>query len=198
MKRVLSPLFLICSVIPAMAHPAAHAQGITAAAESGFIHPFTGLDHILVMVAVGIWAVHLGGRALWMLPCSFVALMILGGVAGIGSPPQPLIEHGINASLLLLGASLCMAWKPSLPVALSVVALSGSFHGFAHTSEMPNGSLPLLFLVGMAVATALLHTAGILTATKFRRNSEAQPIRFGGFALLAYAAYVLIPWACRP
>ena len=196
MKRLFTLLLLLGSALPAMAHPAAfHAGGPNAATASGFLHPFTGPDHLLVMVAVGLWAVQLGGRALWMLPCAFILPMILGALAGIGSMPRPMIEHGIGASMLLLGAALGMAWKPRLSVALAVVVLSGAFHGFAHGSEMPRGVAPGLFLIGMVAATVILQAVGILFATTLRGSRFASAIRAAGCGLIAVAAYSFIPAA---
>lgn len=176
-----------------MAHPeAAHAINALEAARAGFFHPLTGLDHLLVMVAVGLWAVRLGGRALWMLPCAFVLPMILGGVAGMGSTSQPLIEHGITASLLLLGAALGMAWKPSLPVALGMVALGGVCHGFAHGSEMPAGSMPLLFLASMTVATSLLHAGGVAAGLSCEGRRLEPALRIAGLVLIIFSVITVV------
>jgi urease accessory protein len=188
MKRYLPFLVLFALCLPVMAHPAAyHAMNVSGAAQAGFLHPFTGLDHLLVMVAVGLWAVRLGGRSLWLLPCAFVLPMILGGVAGIGSTPQPIIEYGITASLLLLGAALGMAWKPSLPIALGVVALCGACHGFAHGSEMPLGSIPFLFLIAMAVATSLLHAAGVAAGLSCQGKRLKPAFRIAGLILIIFS-----------
>lgn len=193
MRRHLPLLVLLASCLPAMAHPAAyHAMNASDAAQAGFLHPLTGLDHLLVMVAVGLWAVRLGGRALWMLPCAFVLPMILGGVAGIGSTPQPLIEHGITASLLLLGAALGMAWKPSLSVALGIVALCGALHGFAHGSEMPASSTPLLFLAGMAVATSLLHAGGVAAGLSCNGKRLESAFQIAGLVLIAFSVVTIV------
>ena len=187
MKRTLPLFVLLGSALPAMAHPAAcHAMNASEAACTGFLHPLTGLDHLLVMVAVGLWAVRLGGRALWMLPCAFVLPMILGGVLGLGSAPQPIIEHGITVSLLLLGAALGMAWRPSLPMALGVVALCGACHGFAHGSEMPPGSMPLVFLAGMALATSLLHAGGVAAGLSCDGERLKPAFRIAGLILIAF------------
>lgn len=196
MKRLFPILLLLGSALPAMAHPAAfHAGGSNAATASGFLHPFTGTDHLLVMVAVGLWAVQLGGRALWMLPCAFILPMILGAFAGIGSMPRPMIEHGIGASMLLLGAAIGMAWKPRFSVALAVVVLSGACHGFAHGSEMPRGVAPGLFLMGMVAATVTLQAFGILFATMLGGTRFGTAIRAAGCGLIAVAAYSFIPAA---
>jgi len=196
MKRRLPLLVLLASALPAMAHPAAshasHALNAPDAAGAGFLHPFTGLDHLLVMVAAGLWAVRLGGRALWMLPCAFVLPMILGGVAGMGALPQPMIEHGITASLLLLGAALGMAWNPSLPLALGVITLCGACHGFAHGSEMPQALMPLLYLAGMALATALLHAGGIAAGLSCGEKRLDPAFRIAGLVLIAFPVIAIV------
>lgn len=193
MKRHLPFLVLLASALPAMAHPQTyHAVNASSAAQAGFLHPLTGLDHLLVMVAVGLWAVSLGGRALWMLPCAFVLPMILGGVAGIGSTPLPIIEHGITASLLLFGAALGMAWKPSLRLALCVAAICGACHGFAHGSEMPTGSVPLLFLAGMAVATSLLHAGGVAAGLSSQGMRLEPAFRVAGFILIIFSVITIV------
>jgi urease accessory protein len=193
MKRHLPFLLILASALPAMAHPEAyHAMNASGAAQAGFLHPLTGLDHLLVMVAVGLWAVSLGGRALWMLPCAFVFPMILGGIAGVGSTSQPIIEHGITASLLLLGAALGMAWKPSLPLALGFVSLSGACHGFAHGSEMPAGSMPLLFLAGMTVATSLLHAGGVAAGISCQGRRLEPAFRIAGLILIIFSVVTIV------
>lgn len=193
MKRHLPPLVLLALCLPAMAHPAAyHVMNASGAALDGFLHPLTGIDHLLVMVAVGLWAVRLGGRALWILPCAFVLPMILGGVAGMETAPRPVIEHGITASLLLLGAALGMAWKPSLPVSMTVVALSGICHGFAHGAEMPMGSLPLLFLAGMVAATFLLHAVGVAAGLSCEGKRLEPAFRIAGMVLITFSVITII------
>ena len=193
MKRHLPFLLLLATALPAMAHPEAfHVMNTSEAARVGFLHPFSGLDHLLVMVAVGLWAVRLGGRALWLLPCAFVLPMILGGIAGVGSTPQLIIEHGITASLLLLGAALGMAWRPSLPLALGVVSLSGAFHGFAHGSEMPAGSTPLLFLAAMAVATSLLHAGGVAAGLSCEGKRLEPAFRIAGLILIIFSVITVV------
>lgn len=193
MRRHLPLLLLLLTALPAMAHPGSfHSGDSFTATRDGFFHPLTGLDHLLVMVAVGLWAVRLGGRSLWMLPLAFVLPMITGGVFGLGHAPASAVEHGITASLLLLGTALGLAWKPSLPVAMSLVAASGFCHGFAHGSEMPIGALPLWFLAGMFLATALLHTGGVLGGCFLASKRLDFGFRLTGLGLMAFAVVSLI------
>lgn len=188
MKRSLPLLLVLGTSLPAMAHPAAiHSTDSGVAAQAGFLHPFAGLDHLLVMVAVGLWAAQIGGRALWMLPASFVGSMLLGGSLGILAFHQQLIEHGILASIIMLSVALGMAWRPSLLIASLCAGAAGLCHGFAHGSEMPVGMIPALFLAGMVVSTALLHTLVVILGLTFRQNSFSIACRAAGFLLLAFA-----------
>lgn len=190
MRRTLSLLVLFASPLTVMAHPAAfHAGDPATAVQAGFLHPLTGLDHLLVMVAVGLWAVQLGGRALWLLPCSFVGSMMLGGAVGLCGIHQPFVEHGILASIVLLGAALGMAWRPPLAIAAIGVGLAGLCHGYAHGSEMPEGSLPILFFAGMVAATALLHACGVGGGLLLRTRRFEMAMRTAGVILIAFAVY---------
>jgi len=183
---------LLGSAVTATAHTSQlHSQDMAQAAQVGFLHPLTGLDHLLVMVAVGLWAVQIGGRALWLLPCSFVCSMMLGGVTGLGlcGVHQPFDEHGILASIVLLGAALGMAWRPSLLISSLCVGTAGLCHGYAHGSEMPSGALPLMFFVGMVIATSLLHAWGVGVGLLLRNQKFAMLMRTAGLFLIAFAVY---------
>jgi urease accessory protein len=190
MKRLLPLLLLVGSVAPAMAHPAQFHAGDPSVA-SGFFHPFGGFDHLLVMIATGLWAVQLGGRALWLLPCSFVGSMMIGGALGLSGIHAPFVEHGILASIILLGIALGMSWRPSLLVAALCVAAAGLCHGYAHGSEMPSGASPILFIAGMVTGTALLHTLGVGSGLLLKQYRFPLAIRASGFMLLAVAVYSL-------
>jgi urease accessory protein len=162
--------------------------------EAGFVHPLTGLDHLLVMVAVGLWAVQLGGRALWFIPSAFVGSMIMGGAVGLCGVHQPFVEHGIIASIVLLGVALGMAWRPPLAVAFISVCFAGLCHGYAHGSEMPSGALPVMFFAGMVAATSILHACGVGGGLLMRNKSFPIAMRASGFLLLGFAAYdILFP-----
>ena len=196
MKRLLPLLLLIGSALPAMAHPAIfHNMGNGEAAQSGFLHPFSGWDHLTVMVAVGLWAVQMGGRAqmgrraLWVLPCSFVGSMIFGSLLGLTGFHAPIAESGILASIILLGAALGMAWNPPLAVAALFVGAGGLCHGYAHGAEMTVGLAPALYLSGMIVATVILHLLGIGTGLALRKHSFMTATRVAGFMILACAVY---------
>jgi len=151
---------LAVSLWPAVA--AAHPTGAAGAGlAAGFAHPLGGLDHLLAMVAVGLWAAQLGGRALWLVPLGFVGALLLGGLAAFSGPALPIVEPGIAGSLLVLGGLIAL--RQSLPPWLGglVVGLFALCHGHAHGSELPAGAAPLLYVLGFVAATALLHLAGI-------------------------------------
>lgn len=128
----------------------------------GALHPLTGLDHLLAMVAVGVWAAQLGGRARWTLPATFVSVMALGAAIGHGAGAIPGVEQAIAASLLALGLLVAGAQKLPLGAGLPLTAAFAIFHGFAHGAEVPANSSGLAYGCGFMAATALLHGAGLL------------------------------------
>lgn len=193
MKRILPLVMFVGSALPAMAHPPIfHAFGTGEAAQVGFLHPFTGWDHLIVMIAVGLWAVQLGGRALWALPCSFVASMILGGCLGLSGFHAPSAEAGILASIILLGAALGMAWNPPLLLAALFVGAGGLCHGYAHGAEITTGLVPAIYFAGMIAATTLLHAFGVGTGLLLRQNRIMAITRVAGVMILVFAVYDFI------
>jgi len=128
---------------------------------SGFLHPLTGLDHIVAMVAVGLWGVFLGKPAIWVLPIIFPLVMAFGGALGVIGVDIPAIETGIALSGIVLGLAVAFALKPPLWVAGLIVGAFAIFHGYAHGTELPKATSPLVFSVGFVTATGLLHLAGI-------------------------------------
>ncbi|MBV9835489.1 MAG: HupE/UreJ family protein [Alphaproteobacteria bacterium] len=154
---------------------------------SGALHPFTGLDHLLAMLGVGIWAAHIGAtsdrRATWLVPASFVVVMALGAIAGISGATLPLAEAGIIGSVVLLG--LLIAATPRLPLwaPMAVVALFAFCHGFAHGAEMPASSSALAYGVGFVVATIALHLAGIAIGLAARHLAGTWGLRLLGSAM---------------
>ena len=157
MKRILISLPLLLAPSMALAHPG-HGYGF----EAGFLHPFTGTDHLLAMVGVGLWAAILGGRARWALPAGFLSTMALGGALamnlGLGLTAAA-VEPAILASVILLGAVVALALRAPVVVALPLVGLFGLAHGAAHGAEMVGNGLA--FGAAMLAATALLHGAGL-------------------------------------
>lgn len=128
---------------------------------SGFAHPVGGLDHILAMVMVGLFAAQLGRRAVWLVPMSFVTLMALGGVLGLAGVTVPFFELGIGLSVVVLGAVVAIRMRAAVPVAMALVGFFAVFHGYAHGSEMPENAAGFAYGVGFLTATALLHAVGI-------------------------------------
>ena len=134
-------------------------------AEHGFVHgllhPLGGADHVLAMVAVGLLAAHLGGRALWLVPAAFVAAMAAGGWLGFSGAPLPYFEAGIALSVVVLGALVALRIELPLALAMTVAALFAVFHGYAHGAELPGGASTLAYGAGFVIATAILHATGI-------------------------------------
>ena len=127
----------------------------------GFAHPLGGFDHLLAMVTVGLFAWQLGGRALVLVPATFVLVMAAGGALGMAARPLPGVELGIAASVIVLGAIVALRLKPPVAIAMALVALFAVFHGHAHGTEMPLDASGLTYAAGFMLATGLLHAAGI-------------------------------------
>ena len=135
--------------------------GNTSGFMHGFIHPLTGLDHQLAIILVGVFAYQLGGRALWLVPLTFVAAMALGGFLGVAGIPVPFVEIGIALSVIVLGAVVAFGIKAPVALAMGAVGLFAIFHGHAHGSEMPLDAPGFEYGIGFMLATAVLHAVGI-------------------------------------
>jgi urease accessory protein len=129
---------------------------------AGFLHPLSGADHVVAMVAVGLWGAVLGPPALWLLPVAFPMVMAFGGLLGLLGLPLPAVEVGIAASGVVLGLMVLLERRPPLALAAVLVGSFALFHGHAHGSELPEGSSALLYSLAFVVATGLLHLVGIL------------------------------------
>jgi urease accessory protein len=127
----------------------------------GFAHPLFGLDHVVAMVAVGLWGAFLGPPAIWLLPITFPMVMALGGAIAILGVPVPGVEIGISLSAIVLGGMIALAARPPLVIAALIVGAFAIFHGHAHGAELPPGTDAVAFSVGFVMATGLLHLAGI-------------------------------------
>ncbi len=187
-------------VAAALAVPAAAQAHTFGAHDAGFVHGFShplgGLDHLLAMVAVGLWAAQRGGRALWALPAAFVGAMIGGGLLGMAGIEFPAVELGIALSVVALGGLIALQSRLPLLASVGMVALFALFHGHAHGVEMPEAAAPLLYGAGFALATALLHGAGVGAALSLRGLAQGRVgaallrgvgalIGLGGVALVA-------------
>lgn len=144
----------------AFAHPGHAESGLMA----GVAHPLTGMDHLLAMFAVGLWAAQQKGGARWMLPATFVVSMLLGGLLGFERLPVPYLETGIAASVLVFGLLVAVAVRAPLFIALATTAVFGLAHGIAHGLELPGMSSPVAYAVGFVAATSALHAAGYALA----------------------------------
>jgi urease accessory protein len=136
-------------------------QGEAAGFLTGFQHPISGLDHVLAMVAVGLWGAQLGAPAIWVLPVAFPLVMAMGGMLGLMGVPVPSIEYGIAASAILLGAAVLFEVRASLFVTALLVGVFAIFHGHAHGTELAPGQSALLYSMGFVMATGCLHALGI-------------------------------------
>lgn len=172
MRRTLVVRLALLTPSIALAHVGV---GDTSGVAHGFMHPVSGLDHVLAMVAVGMFAAPLGGRALWLVPLAFMTMMALGGTLGIPGVGMPYLELGIGLSVVMLGAALALALAPPLAVAMALAGLFAIFHGMAHGAEMPVTASALAYGLGFITATAMLHAIGIalgLLAARKRRVSQ--------------------------
>ena len=140
----------------------------------GFMHPITGLDHILAMVTVGILAYQIGGRALWLVPTTFLAIMAAGGLLGVAGVSFYFVEPGIAASVVVLGIIVALALKPPVALAMALVAVFAVFHGYAHGIEAPLDGSAAAYGAGFLVATALLHASGIAFGMLVGRIAASQ------------------------
>lgn len=184
-------LSVLIALQPGMAFAHTGLNGAAGFAQ-GLLHPVSGADHLLAMVAVGLWASQAGGRAMWAIPSVFLAAMVLGGGLGIAGVPVPYVEEGILASVLVFG--LLAAGASRLPLSWSVpaVGLLASLHGHAHGVELPADIGAVPYTVGFVAATALLHGAGLGLAALVRGSDREIVTRVaGGVVVLAGLCLVL-------
>ncbi|WP_336081669.1 HupE/UreJ family protein [Thalassospira sp. CH_XMU1448-2] len=193
MRRSSFVAFAIATLVatPALAHTGA---GTVSGFASGFGHPVGGLDHLLAMVAVGILASQQGGKSIWLLPLSFVAMMIVGGILGAASVALPLVELGIVGSVIVLGAVIGLGKHLPTGAAMALVGLFAVFHGHAHGTEMPTTASGVEYGVGFALATVALHAVGLglgLTVKQIAQKTAQVALRAGGGAIAAAGVFLL-------
>ncbi|MEX2744332.1 HupE/UreJ family protein [Rhizobium mongolense] len=187
-------LALVATALPAAAyaHPVA---GEAAGFAHGFSHPISGLDHVLAMIMVGVFAYQLGGRATWLVPATFVLVMAFSGALGVAGIDIPFVEAGIALSVVVLGAVVAFNVKAPAAIAMAVVGLFAIFHGHAHGTEMPESAAGAAYGGGFLIATALLHAVGLGFGYATGRIGERR--RFivtrlaGGFAAVAGAGILV-------
>lgn len=175
--------------LPAWAHEQA---GQAAGFVTGMLHPVSGLDHVLAMIAVGLWGAQLGAPAIWLLPVTFPLVMAFGGFLGLLGVPVPGVEIGIALSAILLGAMVATQSRPPLWLAAALVGFFAVFHGHAHGTELPAGESGLLYSVGFVVVTGLLHATGIAIGLVHRWRKGRIALR--GAGALVGAAGVFFLW----
>lgn len=158
---------------------------------SGLKHPVTGLDHLVAMVAVGLWGAILGSPAIWVLPIAFPLIMTLGAVLGIVGVPLPEVDAGVALSAIVLGSMVALHVQPPLPVALLLIAIFAIYHGHPHGTALPDFGVPLLYAAGFVVSTGLLHIAGIVLGLLYRWTAGRWLVRALGAGIAAVGLYFL-------
>ena len=160
-RRTAARAVLVVSALLAVPAAAHEQQGQAAGFLAGLAHPVSGLDHVLAMVAVGLWGAQLGAPAIWVLPIAFPLVMATGAMLGFLGVPVPGIEVGIAASGIVLGSLVMLEARLPLAVAASLVGVFAIFHGHAHGTELPPQQSALLYSMGFVIMTGCLHAAGI-------------------------------------
>ena len=186
LKHLLAAAALLLTPALAFAHPGHGDNGLLA----GISHPIGGLDHLLAMLAVGLWAAQQQGAARWALPCTFVGAMLFCGVLGFEGLSLPALESGIAASVLALGLAVALAVRPALSLAVGATALFALFHGVAHGLELPEMSSPWTYAGGFVIATAALHAAGY-ALVRVLPHAAAPLVRLAGAASAATGVWLL-------
>lgn len=164
-------------------------QGQHVGFAQGFVHPFGGLDHVLAMFAVGLFASLLAGKARLLVPVSFVTMMMAGGMLGSLGVQLPFVEIAIALSVVVLGAVVALQWKAPITLALGLVGFFAVFHGFSHAAEMPADTSPVGYGLGFGLATAVLHIAGLAVGLVFTAHRKVLPV---GGSVMALAGFGLL------
>ena len=182
--RIASPAFrlaFLCLLLLLPMTASAHTEtGTIGGFVSGFLHPLTGLDHIVAMVAVGLWGAYLGAPAMWLLPVVFPVVMALGGGLGVLGVPLPAVEKCIALSGVMLGLAVAFAARPPLWLSAGIVGFFAIFHGHAHGTELPESANATTYAVGFVIATGLLHLSGIALGLLVRWPWGRVVVRTGG------------------
>lgn len=181
-KLALAALLLTAATLPAYAHVGI---GPTSSFPAGFMHPLSGLDHLTVMIAVGLWAALKGGKAIWAWPLAFVGVMLGGAALGMAHIPVPFVEPGILASVVALGLLVALAVDLPVSAGIAIIGVFALLHGHAHGTEVPENAAGLDYMAGFALATAMLHLIGIAAGLAFG-------LRYRGLTRAAGAACAAI------
>jgi len=187
--------WLVCVLATCLLPSLAYAHVVAGQAGGfahGFLHPLTGFDHLAAMVAVGLWAAQRGGRALWVVPLTFVGVMSLGALLGAPGVPVALVEPGIVASVFVLGLLVAGAVRLPLLASSLIVGVFALFHGYAHGVEMPQTVSGLAYGIGFVLATGLLHGCGIALGLLAGRLGSPRLVRYAGGATAALGVCLLV------
>jgi urease accessory protein len=191
-RRLTAIAFLVLAAVALPSDAFAHiVKGEAIGFVSGFEHPISGFDHIIAMVAVGLWGAQLGKPAIWLLPVTFPLIMAFGGFLGLIGAHLPGSELAIALSGVCLGAAVLFEFRPPLWVAAVLVGFFGLFHGYAHGAELPPGQNALLYSIGFVLATGLLHAIGITIGLVHRWPWGQVFLRGAGVVVLCGGMYFL-------
>ena len=159
---------------------------------SGMLHPVTGVDHVVAMVAVGLWGAILGQPAIWLLPVAFPLVMAVGSILGIIGIPVPAIDIGVALSGIVLGSMVATASRPPLAVAFFLISIFAIYHGYPHGAALPDFGMPLLYISGFVFSTGLLHLSGVALGLLFRWRRGQLVVRAAGWVIAIVGAYYLV------
>ena len=186
-------LMLLVTMLPRIAFAHVGQGDISGGFVAGFKHPISGLDHVVAMIAVGIWGAQLGAPAIWVLPVTFPLVMAMGGVLGALGVPLPGVEIGIALSAIGLGTMVLTSARPPLWVAGLMVAVFAICHGYAHGAELPESANPVSYAVGFVLATGSLHALGILIGVLKRWRGGGLALRACGALIASTGVWFLWP-----
>ncbi|HNW61596.1 MAG TPA: HupE/UreJ family protein [Piscinibacter sp.] len=187
--RLFTTLLLALLATSAQAH---EGSGMAGGFISGFLHPLLGWDHVVAMVAVGLWGAFLGMPAIWALPVVFPVVMALGGALGVAGVPLPAVEIGIAASAIVLGAMVAFAVRAPIALAAVIVGAFAIFHGHAHGTELPQAANPIAYSLGFVIATGLLHLGGIASGLLTRWPAGRAAVRAAGAGIAALGVAFMV------
>jgi urease accessory protein len=174
---------MVALVLVASSPALAHKGNVNGGFAGGFAHPIQGPDHVLAMVAVGLWGAFLGAPAIFILPIIFPLVMAFGGLLGIVGVPLPGAEAAIAISAVVLGLMVALAVRLPIWTATAVVGVFAIFHGYTHGAELPAGANAVAYCTGFVIATGLLHLSGIALALTARWPAGYIGVRGVGAAI---------------
>jgi urease accessory protein len=191
LRRLPFALAAVLTPLVAQAHPGHPGHDFEWDFSAGFAHPLSGLDHLLAMLAVGLWAAQLGGRARWLVPSAFVTMMAFGAALARAGVTLPAVEPLVAASVLVLGLLIGAAAKLPTKIGVALVGIFALSHGFAHGAEMPASAGALRYGAGFILVTILLHAAGLGLGLLAARRAPASVTRYAGWGIAACGALLL-------